>query len=672
MAMGKTLTIYLAADLKKFNTGMSQAEGGLKGFGNSLNNMLGPALIGAGIAAGALATKLAVDGVKAAVEDEAAMAKLAQTMDNLGLAHDTKKVEDYIYQLERSLGIADTELRPAYDRLVRAIGDTEGAQKALSLALDVSAGSGKGLQQVTEALGKAYEGNTAGLSRLGAGIDSTILKTGDMSLITQTLSDTFAGQAKTAAGTYEGQIKRLSTAADNMKEAFGAGLLRGLGDTETATNNVVKAFEDLEPLLENTGAAVSTFASSALTSYTSAVKRAGTETEVTADQVKGLETSAGASGFVLGEIFASLSGPGSPIGVFLRTLGAVSDTADETADRIYGTADSMERLAKSTDGATYSLDQFLQRNGVKLKVIREENKDYKDLAARQREVNTYESIAIDTTTRLTGSRNGSSEAADKQAKAESRLTEAFQGQQKAVNDLAGQLSMARDELEISIKKVDDYAAAMQTNILSGVNLGEAFTSGKETGTSVVDGFNAMVEQANWFGGILVGLKAQNVDQSLIEYIASQGPEVGGKLGEAMLGDKGLLSSLNEKWVGVQETTKTLSMQLVPEFRTAGVEAGIQTVDSLADQLSKETIRLGLIGKNIAKPVGARFKAQFLKDIADAIKEVEAVQTAARAEKVAAALRREAAITEQAIAQGLTNLLRNADQRNGQSIAPVLM
>ena len=151
--MAKTLTIYLAADLKKFSSGMNQAEGGLRGFTNSLSNMLGPALIAAGAAAGAFATKLAVDGVKAAMEDEQAASKLAQTLQNLNLAHDTKAVEDYIYQLERSLGIADTELRPAYDRLVRSIGDTTEANKALQLALDISAGSGKSLEQVTEALG---------------------------------------------------------------------------------------------------------------------------------------------------------------------------------------------------------------------------------------------------------------------------------------------------------------------------------------------------------------------------------------------------------------------------------------------------------------------------------------------------------------------------------------
>jgi len=121
---GKTLTIYLAADLKKFNQGMTQAQTRLKGFASTMSNMLGPAAIGAGIAIAGLATKMAVDGVQSALADEEAMRKLALTMENVGLAHDTQRVEDYISVLERSTGVADDDLRPAYDRLVRSIGDT--------------------------------------------------------------------------------------------------------------------------------------------------------------------------------------------------------------------------------------------------------------------------------------------------------------------------------------------------------------------------------------------------------------------------------------------------------------------------------------------------------------------------------------------------------------------
>ena len=230
---GKTLTIYLAADLKKFNQGMSQAQGGLTGLAASMKNMLGPAAIGAGIAIAGLATKMAVDGVQSALADEEAMRKLALTMENVGLAHDTQRVEDYISVLERSTGIADDDLRPAYDRLVRSIGDTAKAEQMLTLAMDISAGSGKSLDAVVQALGRAYDGNTAGLSRLGAGIDASILRSGNMQAITESLSNTFRGQATESADTLSGRFRVLNQAVDNLGEAFGKGYLRALKTRQT-------------------------------------------------------------------------------------------------------------------------------------------------------------------------------------------------------------------------------------------------------------------------------------------------------------------------------------------------------------------------------------------------------------------------------------------------------
>ena len=77
-ATGKTLTIYLAADLKKFNRGINKAEGGLKGLGNSLSKFLGPALIAGAAAAGAFAVKLGVDAVNAASD-------LIETQNKVGV-----------------------------------------------------------------------------------------------------------------------------------------------------------------------------------------------------------------------------------------------------------------------------------------------------------------------------------------------------------------------------------------------------------------------------------------------------------------------------------------------------------------------------------------------------------------------------------------------------------
>ena len=262
MASGRTLTVYLAADTSKFRSGMNSAandadgfKGKLGGLADNLTSMLGPALIGAGVAAAGMAVKLGVDGVKAAIEDEKAAAKLAKTLENVGLAHDTTKVEEYIDSMQRSTGVADDQLRPAYDRLIRSLGDTGKANEALALAMDISAGTGKSLDAVVQALGKAYDGNTGALGRLGAGIDTAILKTGDMDAITAQLAKTFGGQAAEQAKTWQGQIDRVSIAFDELKEAFGTGFLDALDSTDSAlgADGLTGTMKDLEPAIKDVG-----------------------------------------------------------------------------------------------------------------------------------------------------------------------------------------------------------------------------------------------------------------------------------------------------------------------------------------------------------------------------------------------------------------------------------
>ena len=102
----------------------------------------------------------------------------------------------------------------------------------------------------------------------------------------------------------------------------------------------------------------------------------------------------------------------------------------------------------------------------------------------------------------------------------------------------------------------------------------------------MEGFNKQIEQANYFGNVLNSIKAQGADKSLVDAIASLGPETGSALGQQLI-DDGLVPTINEKWVGVQETTAGLAMGLVPEFMTAGVASAAQMVTGLAQQLKAE-------------------------------------------------------------------------------------
>ena len=85
MAGSRTLKLSILADVddlkKKLDTGANEVEG----FGGKLEKfgkVAAAAFAAAAVAAGAYATKLAIDGVKAAIEDEAAQVRLAEALKN--------------------------------------------------------------------------------------------------------------------------------------------------------------------------------------------------------------------------------------------------------------------------------------------------------------------------------------------------------------------------------------------------------------------------------------------------------------------------------------------------------------------------------------------------------------------------------------------------------------
>jgi hypothetical protein len=230
MADIRTLKLALLADTKNFIDGLDKADKETRTFTNKLDDALkagAAAFLAVGAAAGAMAVKIGVDAVKAAIEDEKAQLSLAQTLRNTTKATDAqiKATEDYIDKTARATGVTDDQLRPSLDRLVRSTNDITKAQKLQQLALDISAGTGKDLATITEGLGKAYDGNLGALKRLGVSLDDSIIKSKDFDAAVKVLSETFAGQADIAANSFAGRMARVNIALDESKEQIGFALL---------------------------------------------------------------------------------------------------------------------------------------------------------------------------------------------------------------------------------------------------------------------------------------------------------------------------------------------------------------------------------------------------------------------------------------------------------------
>jgi len=197
--------------------------------------------------------------VKAAAEDQKAQKQLALALKNVGLGRDAATSEAYIQRLQSEFGIVDDLLRPAYQTLAVATGDTAEAQRLLNLSLDIAASTGKDLAVVTGALSKAYLGNNTALSKLGVGISKADLKAKSFQDITEQLTTTFAGSATASANTFQGSIDKLGVATANVSEIIGTGLidaLTNLGENTSVADlasNMEKTAQYLADVIRGVG-----------------------------------------------------------------------------------------------------------------------------------------------------------------------------------------------------------------------------------------------------------------------------------------------------------------------------------------------------------------------------------------------------------------------------------
>jgi len=180
-------------------------------------------------AAAAMAGLSAVlgDAVKGAMEDQAAQERLVQTIKNNTDARtwDIKSVETWISKTSMSAAVADDELRPALGKLITQTKSVSRAQEIMAVALDVSAGTGKSVSEVTDAMARAAGGQMKALQKLSPELKGMIKDGMDLDGAMINLQATFGGSSQVMANTAEGGMKKFSIAMSEAKENIGAALL---------------------------------------------------------------------------------------------------------------------------------------------------------------------------------------------------------------------------------------------------------------------------------------------------------------------------------------------------------------------------------------------------------------------------------------------------------------
>lgn len=217
-----TLVLKVVTDAKDAAAGLDDTSKSVSKFSGGMK------VAGAAAAvAGAAVVAFGVSAARAAAEDAQGQAVLANALENSTGARksDIAAVEDWITKTSKATGVADDQMRPALATLARATGSVTESQKAMSSALDISAATGKDVGSVSDALAKAYAGNTASLGKLVPGIDKTVLASKDMNAIMAELARTTGGAAAASANTAAGKMERMQNAVAETKESIGAALL---------------------------------------------------------------------------------------------------------------------------------------------------------------------------------------------------------------------------------------------------------------------------------------------------------------------------------------------------------------------------------------------------------------------------------------------------------------
>jgi hypothetical protein len=223
--------------LKKGKKEVSAFEKQVKSFGK----------VFAGVFSATALLNYSKKAVQAFAADEKAAKALEIQLRNTGFAFAAPAVEDYISNLQRTTGVLDDQLRPAFQQLLTVTGSVSKSQEALNTALNISAATGKSVTEVSAALTRGYSGNTTGLSRLGAGISKATLKAGKMEDILAELNQKFAGQAAARLDTYAGKMDLLRVAAADASETIGKSLIDAISKLGKDTS-IESLTEDIDAL----------------------------------------------------------------------------------------------------------------------------------------------------------------------------------------------------------------------------------------------------------------------------------------------------------------------------------------------------------------------------------------------------------------------------------------
>ena len=418
MARSKSISIPITGTSAPLRKEIKKAQAELSAFGKFQSQWAQASTLAYGVV-GSAAAQFAISSVKAALDDQKSQALLAQQLRATTGAREVQiaAVEDYITATMMATNITDDQLRPALAQLVRVTGSAAEAQDLLTLAANVSIGSGRELGSVVVALGKAYNGSLQGLTKLGIQIDEAAVKSRGFAAVTDDLTAKFGGSAQASMETLAGRVDNLKVRLGELQETIGGLLLPVVDDATTKLLDLAKAADSGD--ISDLGSSIYNLASGI---------------KDLAFDITGVAIAQGFSPLnwwlkETGENTDSLAGK-------YQALSNIIVTATNQANAAQALEDQAEAAARADRQVGYLKDQYKAFSDVTLDQVEAQKEAAKRIG-------------------------GSAKASDKDTKAKKKNRKETVDSAKAFKDVFGE---ALDEANKKLADSRDFLADMQKNL----------------------------------------------------------------------------------------------------------------------------------------------------------------------------------------------------------------
>lgn len=525
------------------------------------------AAVPAAVALGALGAA-AFGAAKAAAEDAKEQTILANQLRRSTGATDAQvnSTEELISRLSMTTAVADSELRPALSSLAVGTKSLTTANKLLSVALDISAATGKDLQTVSDALSAGFAGNTRKLAALSPELKTLIKDGASFSDVLLVLQENFGGAAEEAAGTTAGSLAKFQIAIGETQEALGEALLpildaivpvltrlaEWVGKNRTAFLIIVGAIASFSAVLVAAGIALKVY-------------------NVIAATTTAANTALAASGFAV-QISTGIGIASAVAGA--AALAGIVYTIKEATSANYSYAESTKKAADETGYLKNQIDAAKRAADARRKA----EKDAEDRAQKA--------------------------AADAQKRAEALKRRIADLRKGIADDLGTAVEKANDILAKAKKTFSDFADSVSEAITGSFSFADAKEAATETGKGFLDALTEQAKKISDYSVLINRLIAAGLSEAALQQVLAAGTDAGTAIATELLnGGSEAIAKANALTAQVQTLGTTVGNNAATQFKSAGVTAGEALVAGINSVVANYKLKLSskkLSPKQLAK------------------------------------------------------------------------